>query len=236
MGSRGSSSASSKSGGGKAGKSEKPYNDLKEQSDAAEQFNDKDPLEAVCGKKGEPMSMADAIKGVNPKYNPNKHGQYGYNDNCQRCTAATELRVRGYNVEALPYPYDGSDTNNSDNPKSWVNFYKDLVLEEIKNPGSKSYNLSGKQIDSIIKSRFPDNSRGVITMAKGYVGHVMNFEVKKGEVTYYDGQRNKIYKSMADVKKELKFNGGFSAGRIDNLEFNDRMIKKVCKQSKMRWR
>ena len=51
-------------------------------------------------KKGHPMSFFDAGKGkVNPKYD--RGG--GYHRNCQVCVAVFIARMRGYNVEALPF-------------------------------------------------------------------------------------------------------------------------------------
>ena len=51
-------------------------------------------------KKGNPMSFYDAGNGkVNPKYD--RGG--GYHRNCQVCVAVFIARMRGYNVEALPF-------------------------------------------------------------------------------------------------------------------------------------
>lgn len=45
----------------------------------------------------QPMKIETALEGANPKYN----SSWGYNNNCQRCVQAYEMRRRGYPVEAL---------------------------------------------------------------------------------------------------------------------------------------
>lgn len=49
--------------------------------------------------KGEPMTFSKADTGhVNPKY----YEAYSYRINCQTCVPVFEMRIRGYDVEALP--------------------------------------------------------------------------------------------------------------------------------------
>ena len=49
--------------------------------------------------KGEPMTFSKADTGhVNPKY----YDAYSYRINCQTCVPVFEMRIRGYDVEALP--------------------------------------------------------------------------------------------------------------------------------------
>lgn len=47
-------------------------------------------------KKGEPLSVQEALKGANPHYQDGEE----YKQNCNRCVQAYEFRRRGYNVIA----------------------------------------------------------------------------------------------------------------------------------------
>lgn len=63
----------------------------------ASQNKPKDSVEKATGKaKGSPLSIQDAVSGANPNYSKG----WEYQNNCQRCVQAYELRRRGYNVTA----------------------------------------------------------------------------------------------------------------------------------------
>ncbi len=56
-----------------------------------------DTAEIAGVKKGNSMTIEDAVKGTNPNYNA--FGNITYKENCQACVAVAEARIRGYDLE-----------------------------------------------------------------------------------------------------------------------------------------
>ena len=62
------------------------------------------PDEVAGVKRGEPKTFEQMMQqGVNPNYMSEEDENGDYSKNCQSCTVAAELVIRGYDVEAAPY-------------------------------------------------------------------------------------------------------------------------------------
>lgn len=57
------------------------------------------------GPRGKQKTVDEALAGSNPHYREGREWQ----QNCQRCIYAYEMQRRGYDVEALPRIFDGTD-------------------------------------------------------------------------------------------------------------------------------
>lgn len=157
-------------------------------------------LSEALGKKGSPMSAAQASAGTNPHYNPRYDA---YSSNCQRCVLTYEARRRGYNVTALPtfkgdlLPHGGDYLNALSNPKA-VNVGK-----------------SKRAIEKEMKS-YGNGARSIISVYKGRKGHAFISENVRGKVVYIDPQTNKRYNNI-----NLSKVNDATVTRIDNQKFTD---------------
>lgn len=60
---------------------------------------------SFLGPRGKQKTVDEALAGSNPHYREGREWQ----QNCQRCIYAYEMQRRGYDVEALPRIFDGTD-------------------------------------------------------------------------------------------------------------------------------
>ena len=158
--------------------------------------------------------------------NPMYHSmQMEWTNNCSYCTAAYDLRQRGYDVEAgMVDDLDGEFTAEI---LSWYNNPKLVSMEEIKiNQGLRYYNskeTEAKAIENELKS-YGDGARGhfLITWEQGG-GHDVIWEVENDEVVIRDCQSNEtlyIYDYYQYADRVDYF-------RSDNLEINENILKTV---------
>lgn len=132
----------------------------------------------VLGGQGTPLSMADALKGANPKFA--RGTQYAVN--CQRCVQTYELRRRGYDVETLPKP-------KKNNTIVWGN---ECFVDSSGNTPSFTFNQREKDIRSALADA-PDGSRHIIYTAwkNSRSAHVFIAEKENGIIRFVDPQTNK---------------------------------------------
>lgn len=164
---------------------------------------------------------------VNPDYSTEN---YSTSMNCAYCTAAYELRQRGYDVEASPVTT--STYNNLEEIMSW---YKDPDVYQFTSSGCKynittgeveydeTYNETKKDIENQMKS-YGEGARGqyIVYWATGG-GHSMAWEVTNGEVIIRDCQTNKT----VDIDEYMPYVSDGVFFRTDNLELNDKITKAV---------
>ena len=143
--------------------------------------------------------------------NPNYGRAEGFDNNCQRCIVAFEMRCRGLDVVAKRKP-DGKDPY-------WtpVLAFKDAV---VVHPQARS---SGEIFDSYTRAILSDNSpvgsRYVIFANWGDSGHVMNAVKGSDVITIYDGQTGKAYaEDKAKAFLSAASPDRLSYFRTDNLE------------------
>lgn len=183
---------------------------------------------------------------TNPNYDPYDKD---YSENCIKCTATYELRMRGYDVEADSANVKEQSSVDLDN------WYKDAKHYEIQSDGtvkdvslskknklfnaidtifsdiSEKYNkqYSGNTIKNSITKNSPPNSRGNINVYwKGGGGHSMAYEVNtKGEVILRDTQTNKVYKTKKDFDDLASNINHAEFTRTDNLELRKDILQNV---------
>lgn len=171
----------------------------------------------VLGGQGTPFSIADALKGANPKYASGTQ----YAVNCQRCVQTYELRRRGYDVEALPKP-----KIKKDNVIIWGN---ECFVDSSGNTPKFAFNQSEAEIKFELANA-PDGSRHIIYTAwKKGSAHVFIAEKENGIVRFVDPQTNND-----DVGNY--FSRG-KAGKFGILRVDDKDITKDTSKLKetVRW-
>lgn len=179
-------------------------------------------------KQGKPMSFKKANGGnVNPKFYTNNHA---YKSNCQTCIAAFEARLRGYNIEALPYNahniymtalgYNPAlaymDTKTGKTP--------DMLDGEVKRP---------RECENWLKARIKRGERYTFIYKPINSASAHIVEVSKniiGGLKFYDPQNGKIYnKQLLNDIAYRKHEMGFSPliFRVDDKEINTEFLTKM---------
>lgn len=170
----------------------------------------------------QPMTIDKALEGTNPEYN----SSWGYNNNCQRCVQAYEMRRRGYPVEALPKKKRnnkiiwGSESfgNYGMNQKSFnsgftFNQTKQQVFDELANaPNGARYSV-------------------YIKWNKGSDAHVFVAEKVNGVVKYIDPQSNT--QNVDDYFKK-GWEGRYGFFRMDDksITTDGQIIKETMRKGK----
>lgn len=157
--------------------------------------------------------------------------------NCTNCTAAYELRCRGYDVSAAEYENYVTSYDNA----SFLRFplyYKDAKTIRLDDEGNehksplnntvlyKRYEYDSRTVTEAILKHSGKNSRGDISVMwkEALAGHSMVYEVdSKGKVTIRDCQTNKKY----TVESIVKHVNGISITRTDNLELRKGILDAV---------
>lgn len=140
--------------------------------------------------------------------NPNRNTK-GYTKNCMYCSAAFDLRRRGYDVNARSRDSGGIDLEISD----WY-----------VSPKTETYETA-KDTIAAAKSQ-PNGSRGMISGQGPWGGHELAYEVNNSKLTIYDAQANKVW-------SEAKFKKFYAQGtvtRLDNVEPNWKGIGEVISE------
>lgn len=175
-------------------------------------------------------------KKVNPKFNKST---YDYSMNCSFCTAAYDLRKRGYDVEANPISTVEAYT--FDEICSWYKGAKSISNVDVRNAHdatvkSRDDILSKK--DMLLKS-LKSNGEG----ARGHLGlywlngdgHDVVWEIENGEAVIRDCQSGKKVE-MTDGGTGIVFNmEGFPPSivysyeyvRVDNLEPTEEILRTI---------
>lgn len=138
---------------------------------------------SYLGRRGKSATMEDALKAANPHYAEGKEWQY----NCQRVVFAYEMQRRGYDVEAKPRLFDGSDRlPYGDAPGGW----KDVMtgMEQVNMPSRNTIDKMDAQM-----AKWGDGARAIVRIRwKGNRGgHVFVAEQVNGVTHYIDPQPGK---------------------------------------------
>jgi len=175
-------------------------------------------------------------KKVNPKFNDKT---YDYSMNCSFCTAAYDLRKRGYDVEANPISTVEAYT--IDDICSWYKGAKSVSNVDVRNAHyatikSRDDVLSKKEL--LIKSLESngDGARGHLGLiwANGG-GHDVVWEVENGEVVIRDCQNGKIVDITEGATGIIINMEGYEPAlissydyvRVDNLEPTEEILRTV---------
>lgn len=170
---------------------------------------------------------------INPEYDPYNEA---YSMNCAYCTAAYDLRMRGYDVEANafdPYTYDA----NMESIASWYEdtTYDDWTVAEsglVYDPSKRMLvNVPREDmLDSTAQAlnEMPDGSYGqfCVFWTEGG-GHSMVWEREGGETVIRDCQSNETftYDDWVDYYGDWTYAAGIL--RTDNREPTENILKTV---------
>lgn len=152
---------------------------------------------------------------VNPKYG---RGTYAYTNNCSYCTAAYDLRARGYDVEADAISNHDPVTI-AENIASWYDG------EEVKsfNVATVGAEEAAKQLEAELLAH-GDGARGHLMMYWWIGGgHDVIWEVEKGEVVIRDCQTN----DKLEVIDYLQYAQDGVYFRTDNIQPNEKILETV---------
>lgn len=169
---------------------------------------------------------------VNPYYYTNDDK---YTTNCAYCTAAYDLRRRGYDVEAAAI----SDDHNNKITKisSW---YKDADVVTF-NDLVKEYGTSGSKTS--VKEAAEYLEKDLLKHGEGSMGHFciqwrnggghdIVWEVENGEVIFRDCQTNSTTK---DIETYISRGKTFEYFRSDNLEIDESILETVRNKKTKRY-
>lgn len=190
-------------------------------------------IKEALGPKGSPMSPKEAAAGANEKfYEYTQRGTENYekyHSNCQRCVWATELRQRGYDVEAMPRTKDNAYARiDEDDPKSFINVGTTPV--ELTRVGNPFYGVKAGDLNRSIVNSYPDGARGMVILIRGNGGHVLNFKIENGKAKYYDGQNGKPTSATKLITEQKAL--FFYHGRMDDKEISPRVTDFVKQREK----
>ena len=164
----------------------------------------------ALGPKGRAMNVTSAVSGANPYYNLGPE----YQENCQRCVVATEARLRGYDVQALP-TYDNDTMPQHNN--YLTNFVNPQTSTIIKTTANANRNEVERQM-----AEMGNGARAAMSFqwSGARSGHVINVVQSRGRTRYYDGQ-NGTEVSATHLFNAISRTYGISLTRVDNLQFSD---------------
>ena len=195
-------------GGGGNGKNKGPMDQAPgEMATAAE----------ALGPQGRAMNITAAVSGANPYHDLGVE----YQENCQRCVVATEARLRGYDVQALPtydgdvMPYMNNYMTNFERPMSVAG----QIMRTIRRTTARA---NQNEVEAQMAG-YGDGARAFMAFNwKGGGGHVINVIQSRGRTRYYDGQNG------TEVSASHLFNAistashrGIQLSRVDTLQFSD---------------
>ena len=174
------------------------------------------------------QSKTETISYVNPGHrndllsfiNLANEGRYY---NCYNCTMATELRFRGYDVQALPLSAGNKTISDM---SGFFNDGKNSFITANRVTGESAKNYIHKMsyvLNDSLQSRYDDGSRGYFTINTKSGSHIANWAKDNGTITYYDSQSNKTGNSIESLYGTKVMNTTsqrIDYGRLDNLSIN----------------
>lgn len=191
--------------------------------------NKKNSEKIIAGvKQGKPMSFKQANQGrVNPNYSK---GNIGYKTNCQICIAVFEARLRGYDIEAIPFtmknPYMGMlasnpalayiDSKTGKSPQLLTTHSnrptecEQWLKNEIKR--DQRYGFIYKPINS--------NSAHIVEVSKTITGQLKFYDPQSGESKDKDLLKGIAYRNVHDGFSPVVF-------RVDDKDINTKIFDKL---------
>lgn len=143
--------------------------------------------------------------------------------NCMLCTAAYDLRRRGYEVRAKKASY-GYNINDF---KTWYPKAKWNTVKGVNEKGKPSTkNMISNLKNDLIKQGEGARGNIVITWSKMRGGHSVAYEISNNRLHIIDAQTGKIYDSPDNFLKRCSPEVEYA--RLDNIDFNVKTIKEVA--------
>ena len=172
------------------------------------------------------------------KVNPNYTGiDDGYSYNCQTCVAVFEARLRGYDLEAVPF-----DASNPTMKKLGIapwSAYKDPSTGEYPKI-YESNATTDEECERWLKEKIKNRERYVFGYRPGLVRGKHVIQVQKnflGSLQFYDPQTGKILQSQKVLDNAFKwkkygydtFHSNPIIFRIDNTELDIDFLNNILK-------
>ena len=173
--------------------------------------------------KTKEMSKKDDAKAVNPAYMDFSDNT---KNNCMLCTAAYDMRRRGYDVMAKKAAFGYS----ADYTKRLYPSAKEIKPEQTVTKSDGSIAVSRKLMKNNTRNAILEQGNGargniIVTWKKSGVGHSMAYEVENGGIKLYDAQSGKIL----ELDKVLNKSQECTLYRLDNVKFNKKTIKEAVR-------
>lgn len=170
----------------------------------------------------------------NNNTNPNFNDSDDYKINCQSCVAVFEARLRGYDLETLPFNEEDEVFNKlCENPEiAYINAkYEKLPLEIVDNYGNdRAITLTRALSNKINEGERHNLIFKYVEANFEVMGHVVAVYKQNGEMRVYDPQTDNIYK---DKQIDVLFGEecfAFQTLRVDNLQFDKDVISAISKR------
>lgn len=186
------------------------------------------PDEIAGVKRGNEMTREEANGG---KPNPNFKQGLGYQTNCQSCVVAYEARLRGYNVQALPYEKGSAaekllrHTN-----RAWIDpatgkhpeyMYDDTATTAKKFLSFLENNIKSKQRYTLEFSWKKRNGAGHIVSLYRDAGDMLQIYDPQSGVTYTGGN---VAKYLGQIKYTMTVYGHKMPARPKVLRVDDKLF------------
>lgn len=199
----------------------------------AKQFSDlqkDDPL-PMLPVKTETFTHDEDMAAINPKYNGISTQLNSYTLNCAYCTAAYDLRLRGYDVEADSKAVQFDDPTTNSEIMSW---YDGAELEtlwgSIEEYDPKAYERGDIDAEGAAECLEKDlishgeGARGHLLIDwAGGGGHDVIWEIENNEVVIRDCQTN----DKLEVIDYLQYASNMYYFRTDNIQPNEKILETV---------
>ena len=206
------------------------------------------PEEIAGVKRGEPKTFEQMMQqGVNPKYMSEEDEDGDYSNNCQSCTVAAELVIRGYDVQAGPYstPEAQELGNNGKtaylDPETGEECVRDIIYtSEIDCNDYLEQNVKQGERYELIYNTPTESGDKNYDLENENKGHsVLISRNENGELLYYDPQEYKTFEGE-NAKKYISTwfqyeNTIVSPPRIlrvDDKALNPKYVNKVVRKRK----
>ena len=194
------------------------------------------PDEIAGVKRGNEMTREEANGG---KPNPNFKQGLGYQENCQSCVVAYEARLRGYNVQALPY-VNGSAAEKilRQTNRAWIDpatgkhpeyMYDDTATTAKKFLSFLENNIKSKQRYTLEFTWKGRNSSGhIVSLDRDTSGKLRIYDPQSG-VTYTGGN---VAKYLGQIKYTMTVHGFKMPTRpkvlrVDDKQFNMDIVNEI---------
>lgn len=162
--------------------------------------------------KKEDLGINDDLKKINPNFKKGEAFQY----NCALCTAAMEMRRRGYDVAASGLENVSNGGVSIDETSTWFKppRYYEPFLTGLTGEGANKFS----ELKAAVKAQ-GNGARGEITVswAGNGAGHSMFYQVENGSMVIYDGQSGEKFDG-SKVDKLLNKTVFAMIRRLDDLE------------------
>lgn len=188
--------------------------------------------------RGEPMSFEKADgRRVNPGF---MTGRGGYFTNCQSCVVAFEARMRGYDVEAMPYGKHGIAKEVA--RETWV-AWRDPATGEVPAPNTLNGMNTPNRLMSYLEENIKEGERYTFNydVRNGDWRHIIFLDRTPEGMRLYDPQSGEQFTGVEYrnyLRQKIKYKGteyGMKVEypvdllRVDNLDFNLPVVNQIVK-------